>query len=121
MVSFGAKFATAAILGATTVAALFGSDCVPADAPNAIFEDHPFEVSGNLNGSTIIIPISLETAREVIPAEYEIIEGAYRKLLPDFPDGMYPMMVVTVHDHDLRLPFLNLSVPDFTVRNPHLI
>ncbi|KAI0849114.1 hypothetical protein F5Y00DRAFT_269748 [Daldinia vernicosa] len=88
--------------------------CVSQDSPNQHSQQYPTLVSGNLNGTTLIVPISLEIARQVIPNEYGILEEAYRTLLPSFPDGMYPMMAQIVHDHDLQLPAYNASLPDFS-------
>lgn len=89
--------------------------CVNQDSPNPIAMQWPSEISGNLNGTTMIVPLDLGLARSIIPAQYGILERAYRALLPDFPNGMYPMMAVAVHDHDIQLPAFNLSLPDFSV------
>ncbi|KAL7625739.1 hypothetical protein AAE478_004962 [Parahypoxylon ruwenzoriense] len=91
-----------------------GGACVSQDFPNQHAQQFPTLVSGNLNGTTLIVPISLKTAREMIPAEYGIVEAAYRELLPAFPEGMYPMMAQIVHDHDIQLPAYNASLPDFS-------
>ncbi|KAI1469821.1 uncharacterized protein F4812DRAFT_304318 [Daldinia caldariorum] len=88
--------------------------CVSQDFPNQHAQQYPTLVSGNLNGTILIVPIPLDTARQIIPKEYGIIENAYRTLLPSFPDGMYPMMAQIVHDHDLQLPAYNASLPDFS-------
>ncbi|KAI1799483.1 hypothetical protein F4811DRAFT_96490 [Daldinia bambusicola] len=88
--------------------------CVSQDFPNKHAQQYPTVVSGNLNGTALIVPIPLDTARQVIPKEYGIIENAYKTLLPSFPDGMYPMMAQIVHDHDLQLPAYNSSLPDFS-------
>ncbi|KAI1660583.1 hypothetical protein F4813DRAFT_298506 [Daldinia decipiens] len=88
--------------------------CVSQDSPNQHAQQYPTLVSGNLNGTTLIVPIPLDIARRAIPNEYGILEEAYRTLLPSFPDGMYPMMAQIVHDHDLQLPAYNASLPDFS-------
>ncbi|KAK6954647.1 hypothetical protein Daesc_004614 [Daldinia eschscholtzii] len=88
--------------------------CVSQDFPNQHAQQYPTLVSGNLNGTTLIVPIPLDTARQAIPNGYRIIEEAYRTLLPTFPDGMYPMMAQILHDHDLQLPSYNASLPDFS-------
>ncbi|KAI1135645.1 hypothetical protein F5Y05DRAFT_421304 [Hypoxylon sp. FL0543] len=88
--------------------------CISQDAPNGHAQQYPEFVSGNLNGTTLIVPIPLEAARQVIPQEYVIVEEAYRELLPSFPAGMYPMMAQIVHDHDLQLPAYNTSLADFS-------
>ncbi|KAI0157910.1 hypothetical protein GGR52DRAFT_180664 [Hypoxylon sp. FL1284] len=89
-------------------------DCQSLDTPNQHSQQYPNYATGNLNGTTLIVPISLETAREVIPAKYKIAEKAYRELLPTFPAGMYPMVAQIVHDHDIRVYSLNTSLPDFS-------
>jgi hypothetical protein len=83
------------------------------DQPNPIAQRYPNVVSGNLNGTTMIVPIPLAMARQLIP--YPILDQSYRSLLPSFPADMYPMMVSAKHDHDLQLPAYNVTVPDFTV------
>ena len=86
--------------------------------PNPIAQQHPDLVSGNINGTTPILPIELSLAREVIPQSYRIMEHKYRELLPSFPEGMYPMVFTAVHDHDIQFPLYNMSLPDFSVGTP---
>ncbi|XDG01837.1 hypothetical protein ABKA04_001452 [Annulohypoxylon sp. FPYF3050] len=88
--------------------------CTTQDAPNHHAQQYPHLVSGNLNGTTVIVPIPIKTARRLIPKEYGIAEAAYRDLLPLFPKGMYPMMAQIVHDHDVQLPLYNASIADFS-------
>ncbi|XXH00792.1 hypothetical protein Hte_007143 [Hypoxylon texense] len=90
------------------------ADCQSLDSPNQHSQLYPDFATGNLNGTTLIVPIPLEVAREVIPAEYEIAEAAYRELLPSFPAGKYPMVAQIVHDHDIRVFSLNTSLSDFS-------
>ncbi|KAI8960077.1 hypothetical protein F5Y11DRAFT_358715 [Daldinia sp. FL1419] len=96
--------------------AIAGPDrkCLSQDSPNQHAQQYPTLVSGNLNGTTLIVPIPFNIARRVIPKEYIILNDAYRKLLPSFPDGMYPMMAQIVHDHDIQLPAYNVSLSDFS-------
>ncbi|KAJ1329760.1 hypothetical protein MN608_06496 [Microdochium nivale] len=88
--------------------------CVTDSSKNPISQLWPNDISGNLNGTTMIVPIPLAEARRAIPQEYGILENAWREWLPDFPAGMYPMMAVAVHDHDLRFPAFNVTTPDFS-------
>ncbi|KXJ93482.1 hypothetical protein Micbo1qcDRAFT_174537 [Microdochium bolleyi] len=88
--------------------------CVPDGSKNPISYLWPNDISGNLNGTTLIVPIPLVQARQAIPEKYGILEHAWRAWLPDFPVGMYPMMAVSVYDHDLRFPVLNMTPPDFS-------
>ncbi|CAJ2507181.1 Uu.00g083670.m01.CDS01 [Anthostomella pinea] len=88
--------------------------CVSESSPNPAAQQYPELISGNLNGTTLIVPITIERARELIPEEWGIAENAYRSLLPSFPAGMYPMMAQIVHDHDIQLPAYNVSLQDFS-------
>ena len=108
------SLASSALLFASAITGALA--CKSESSPNPISSRYPSQVSGNLNGTTMIIPISMAEARKVIPAEYGILENAYRHLLPSFPKDMYPMMATGVLDHDLKFPSLGLSLPDFSVR-----
>lgn len=88
--------------------------CMSMDRPNPIAEQYPDIVSGNLNGTTLIVPIPLSSAQSLV-SDYAILEASYRSLLPSFPEGMYPMMVSAKHDHDLQLPAYNMTSVDFSV------
>lgn len=89
--------------------------CTTSSAPNPIAQEYPDAPTGTLNGTLAIIPIPLATARQLIPAQYNILEGAYRALLPSFPDGMYPVLLQAVLDHDIQVASMNINVPDFQV------
>lgn len=89
--------------------------CTVEGKPNPISSNHPADISGNLNGTAMIVPIPLSQARAAVPAEYGLLESQWRRWLPDFPQGMYPMLAVGVYDHDLRFPAYNMSPPDFSV------
>jgi len=89
--------------------------CATYDLPNPLAEAFPNAATGVLNATLVIIPIPLEEARRLIPSEYDILERAYRDLVPDFPEGMYPVMVQAAHDHDVQFRAYNLSVADFSV------
>ncbi|TQN71569.1 hypothetical protein CSHISOI_03921 [Colletotrichum shisoi] len=105
MVLFGVQMQTAAAQGTP-------STCVTADQPNPIFSQYPNNATGLLNVTMAIIPISMTTARQIIPQQYGILEGAFRALMPDFPAGMYPVIVQAGHDHDIR--FQDFQIPDFS-------
>lgn len=92
-----------------------GDDCTTLSSPNPIARDYPTQASGNLNGTTLIVPIPIAEARKVIPEAYAIRTDAYRELLPDFPEDMYPMMAVGNLDHDVQFPAFALRQPDFQV------
>jgi hypothetical protein len=92
-----------------------GADDLPVsqDQPNPIASQYFNNATGVLNTTLAIVPIPLYKARQIIPAQYGILEHAYRALLPDFPAGMYPVLVQAAHDHDIH--FQNFSIPDFSV------
>jgi len=92
--------------------------CASLDQPNPLAELFPNNATGVLNATLAIIPISLETARRLIPPQYGILERAYRALLPDFPEGMYPVMVQAAHDHDVQFRAYGITIDDFSVRPP---
>ena len=85
--------------------------CVTESQPNPIKDVYPQDVTGLLNATLAIAAIPLKTARRIIP--YPILESAYRRLLPDFPKGMYPVLVQAAHDHDIN--YLGNTIPDFSV------
>lgn len=93
------------------------SCCQTQDHPNILHEKFPNNATGNLNATVAIIPIALDQARQFIPSQYRILEHAYRSLLPDFPAGMYPLVIQAGHDHDIR--FMEFSIPDFSVGTAH--
>ena len=88
------------------------------DQPNPIATTYPNNATGVLNATLAILPIPLEVARRIIPAQYGILEASYRALMPDFPQGMYPLFLQAGHDHDIQLAALDLKVPDFSVSYP---
>ena len=53
-------------------------------------------------------------ARRAVPPQWGILEGALRANLPDFPEGMYPLFIQAVQDHDIKMQAFNVSIPDFT-------
>lgn len=95
--------------------AVRAGECISADSPNPIAQQYPNMATGTLNGTTLIVPIPMAQARELIPPEYAILESAYRSLLPAFPADMYPMVVTAVHDHDIQFASLGIKLPDFSV------
>jgi hypothetical protein len=86
------------------------------DQPNPIATTYPNNATGVLNATLAILPIPLSTARRLVPAQYGILEAAYRSLMPDFPEGMYPLFLQGGHDHDIQFASLGVHFPDFNVR-----
>lgn len=83
--------------------------------PNPIAQQYPDVPTGTFNTTLAIVPIPLETARQLIPAQFAILEGAYRALLPSFPADMYPVVMQAGLDHDIQLPAYSITIPDFQV------
>ncbi|KAK7185826.1 hypothetical protein DPSP01_004269 [Paraphaeosphaeria sporulosa] len=88
------------------------SVCTTVDQPNPIASIYPNNATGTLNGTVAVIPISLKLARQLIPPQYGILEHAYRALLPNFPQGMYPAIVQAVHDHEVQA--FGYKIDDFS-------
>ncbi|KAK4157177.1 hypothetical protein C8A00DRAFT_40404 [Chaetomidium leptoderma] len=88
--------------------------CVSHDQPNPLAEQFPNNATGVLNATLAIIPIPLEMARRLIPPQYGILERAYRALLPNFPEGMYPVMLQAAHDHDVQFRAYGITIDDFS-------
>ncbi|KAJ4425232.1 hypothetical protein N0V82_000042 [Gnomoniopsis sp. IMI 355080] len=87
--------------------------CATSSQPNPIAQQYPDAPTGTLNATIAIMPISLDKAKQLIPPQYAILEHAYRALLPDFPEGMYPVMMQAGLDHDIQLAAFGISIPDF--------
>ncbi|UNI22357.1 hypothetical protein JDV02_008253 [Purpureocillium takamizusanense] len=82
--------------------------------PHGDLEQYRKYVTGNLNGTTLIVPIPLTRAREILPKEYEFLDGAaWQSMLPDFPSDKYPLMVTAVYDHDVGSKGYGVSTSDF--------
>lgn len=84
------------------------------DAPNPISNDYPNSATGVLNGTIALIPVELEKVKAVLPAGIKVLEEMYRDALPDFPEGMYPVLLQAAHDHDIRFAAYNMVIPDFS-------
>lgn len=97
----------------STPAAVISNVCQTRDQPNPIASLYPNNATGTLNGSVAVLPISLQLARQLIPPQYVILEHAYRRLLPDFPLGMYPAVLQAVHDHEVQA--FGYKIADFSV------
>lgn len=93
--------------------------CKTLDHPNILHDKFPNNATGNLNATIVIFPIPLRQARSVIPEQYRILEDAYRNLLPDFPEDMYPAVLQAGHDHNIR--YMEYSIPDFSVSPTRLL
>ncbi|KAB5531171.1 hypothetical protein GE09DRAFT_973875 [Coniochaeta sp. 2T2.1] len=88
--------------------------CITRDLPNSIASLFPNNATGVLNATLVVIPVPLSTARRLVPLQYGILEHAYRSLMPDFPEGMYPVLLQAAHDHDVQLKALGITIDDFS-------
>lgn len=114
-VMIGSSAVAVMLLASTLFTGLWAQSAnTSVDQPNPIAQTYPDLISGNLNGTTMIIPIDIALAQSLVP-DYPILESSYSSLLPSFPKGMYPLMVSAKHDHDIQLAAYNTSLPDFTV------
>lgn len=89
--------------------------CNSSSQPNPIAQQYADIPTGTFNATLAIIPISLTTARGIIPSQFRILESAYRDLLPNFPPDMYPVLMQAGLDHDIQLAAYNISIQDFQV------
>lgn len=60
-------------------------------SPNPIATLYPNNITGTINSTIAIVPISYQLARSVIPAKYGILRDAYENQLPGFPRNSYPV------------------------------
>jgi hypothetical protein len=61
------------------------------DSPNPIASLYPNNVTGTINSTIALVPISYGLARSIIPSQYGILKKAYEALLPGFPRDKYPV------------------------------
>lgn len=59
--------------------------------PNPIALDYPLQPTGIFNGTLAIVPIPFDVARQIIPAQFGILQNSYKNLLPGLPAGKYPV------------------------------
>ena len=72
-----------------TLGGLLGSGSQ--SSPNPIASQYPNSVTGTINGTVAVVPISYELARSIIPPQYGILKKAYESSLPGFPADSYPV------------------------------
>ncbi|KAF4873897.1 hypothetical protein CGCSCA1_v006924 [Colletotrichum siamense] len=94
----------------TTAAQVTPPTCTNVDQPNPLWAQHPNNATGVLNVTMAIFPIPMAAARQMVP--FAILENNLRAVMPDFPAGMYPVVVQAGHDHDIR--FQDFGIPDFS-------
>ena len=63
-------------------------------SPNPIASQYPNSTTGTVNGTVAVVPIPYTQARSTIPAKYNILTNAYKRLLPGFPEDSYPVSIV---------------------------
>jgi hypothetical protein len=101
------------IADAAATSASSRPECVHHSQPNPIAAEYPGNVTGTINATIAILPIPFDLARSIIPKQYNILSHAWRHLLPDLGEDMYPALLQTVFDHDVR--FGDYVLDDFSV------
>lgn len=96
---------TALMLGilAPFAAALLGSTTTSTSS-NPVASIYPNDITGVQNCTFVIIPITLDYARQMIPPQYKILTSAYEQLIPDFPEDSYPLLIQTSYSYDDQAP-----------------
>ncbi|KUJ22343.1 uncharacterized protein LY89DRAFT_575724 [Mollisia scopiformis] len=82
-------------------------------APNPIGPLYPDSITGTINSTLSLVPISYDLARSIIPAQYPILTKAYHSLLPGFPIDKYPLIIRGALDHGVGVYAFNYSLADF--------
>ena len=82
---------------------------------NPIARIYPNDATCVIKGTTAIVPIPYDVARQIVPAQYAILTSAYREVFPSLSPGLFPAVLEAVQDHDVKQ--LGIGIPDFTVRN----
>lgn len=100
---------------ATLAALVFGQaqvdQCLTQTVVNPIWQLFPDNVTDVINATLALIPIPYDMARSIIPAKYGILTDAYKNLLPNIPDGLYPAIFQSEWDYDIR--FGSITIPGF--------
>ncbi|KAL9607944.1 MAG: hypothetical protein Q9167_007195 [Letrouitia subvulpina] len=69
--------------------------------PNPIAKDYPSQVTGTLNASYFIVPITYAQARAAVPAKYPILTDLIKKMWKDYREDKYPVLA-------FRFPFIDV-------------
>ena len=67
---------------------------------NPLASQYVKQSTGTLNGTVIILPITLQAARAIIPKQYKILKNQIAAWLPDLPAGQYPVRVPLIQHYD---------------------
>ena len=59
--------------------------------PNPIAQDYPDQITGTINASYFVIPISYEEARAVVPVKYNILTHQIKKVWKEYGKHKYPV------------------------------
>ncbi|EPE05384.1 hypothetical protein F503_02123 [Ophiostoma piceae UAMH 11346] len=83
--------------------------CTTQDQANPIAADYADKTTGVFNATVAVLPIPLDTARGLIPAQYAILEHVYVSYFKSigystFPKGYYPLIVQAGTEHDIQSP-----------------
>jgi len=94
-------------------------ECLTQTIENPIWQQYPGNVTAMINATIALIPVSYTLARSKIPTEYGILSTGYKKLLPNWPNDMYPLIFQSEFDHGVRAG--NTPIPGFgpTIEGAH--
>ena len=85
--------------------------------PTPIADQYPDQLTGSLNCSYFIIPISYKEARSIIPAQYPILTSQIKKAWRGHDKHNhkhpYPLILSVQLDHDISI--LDAAIPDFNL------
>jgi hypothetical protein len=69
--------------------------CTAQSEPNPIASMYPQSVTGTINETIVVLPISYKLARSLVPSEYKILSG-YKSLIPELDDDLYPVRRISL-------------------------
>lgn len=64
--------------------------CTAQSEPNPIASMYPQSITGTINETIVVLPITYELARSLVPSTYKILSG-YKHLIPGLDDDLYPV------------------------------
>ena len=85
--------------------------------PTPIADQYPDQLTGSLNCSYFVIPISYKEARAIIPAQYPILTNQIKQAWKDHNKHKhkhaYPLVLSVQLDHDISI--FDAAIPDFNL------
>lgn len=107
------------LLAALALVAAQMNNCTTQTIENPIWQLFPRNVTAIINATIALFPIPLSIARAIIPAEYNILTDAYKSLLPNFPDDLYPAIFQSEFDHDIQVGNSSMPSSELTEESAH--